>query len=252
VNTYITIPFSHFCEKGRWALDWCGVPYVERGFLPGLHLRHTKRIGGRTVPVLVRDDGSALTDSTAILHWADAQAPAHKKLLPTDAAARAEADALENELDEVLGPATRLWAYAHGLRNRPMLRAMVAPSFPRVVDRALLALLLPVVGPLIEKQYGATEEAGTRAEGVIVDGFDKVSALLTKRPYLAGDHFGAADLTFAALGGALVLPRENRWLDHEVALPPPMRAFIDRLRATRAGEHAARCYREHRASPPNA
>ncbi|MGZ3407304.1 MAG: hypothetical protein ACXVAN_12720, partial [Polyangia bacterium] len=184
---------------------------------------------------------------TEILRWADAQAPADKKLLPADGAARAAADQLEDELDEVLGPATRLWAYAHGLRNRPLLRAMVAPSFPRAVDRVLLALLLPRVGPMIEKQYGATREAGDRAEGVIVDGFDKVSALLEKRPYLAGDRFGAADLTFAALGGAIVLPRENRWLDSEVELTAPMRAFIERLRATRAGEHAARCYREHRA-----
>ncbi|MGZ3428766.1 MAG: glutathione S-transferase family protein [Polyangia bacterium] len=247
MNTLITIPFSHYCEKGRWALDWCGVPYVERGFLPGLHLLHTRRIGGRTVPALLRDDGSPLTDSTEILRWADAQAPADKKLLPADGAARAAADQLEDELDEVLGPATRLWAYAHGLRNRPLLRAMVAPSFPRAVDRVLLALLLRLVGPMIEKQYGATREAGDRAEGVIVDGFDKVSALLEKRPYLAGDRFGAADLTFAALGGAIVLPRENRWLDSEVELTAPMRAFIERLRATRAGEHAARCYREHRA-----
>ena len=246
MNTLITVPFSHFCEKGRWALDWCGVPYVERGFLPGLHLRHTKRAGGRTVPALLRDDGSALVDSTEILRWADAQAPAHKKLLPADGAARTESDALEDEFDEVLGPATRLWAYAHGLRNRPMLRSMVAPSFPRLADRALLALLLPVVGPMIEKQYGATQEAGDRAEGVIVEGFDKVSALLQKRPYLAGDRFGAADLTFAALGGAVVLPRENRWLNRDVELPLPMRAFIDRLRATPAGEHAARCYRQHR------
>ncbi|MGZ3439076.1 MAG: glutathione S-transferase [Polyangia bacterium] len=247
MNTLITIPFSHYCEKGRWALDWCGVPYVERACLPGLHLLHTRRIGGRTVPALIRGDGGALVDSTDILRWADAQAPADKKLGPADGAARAAADQLEDELDEVLGPATRLWAYAHGLRNRPLLRAMVAPSFPRAVDRVLLALLLPLVGPMIEKQYGATREAGDRAEGVIVDGFDKVSALLEKRPYLAGDRFGAADLTFAALGGAIVLPRENRWLDSEVELTAPMRAFIERLRATRAGEHAARCYREHRA-----
>jgi glutathione S-transferase len=248
MNTLITIPFSHFCEKARWALDWCGVRYVERACLPGLHLRHTRAVGGRTVPALVRDDGPPLTDSSDILRWADAHAPAHKKLLPTDAAARGDADALEDELDEELGPATRLWAYAHGLRNRPMLRAMVAPSLPRRRDRVLLALLLPVVGRLIERQYGATPAAADRAEGVIVDGFERVSARLERQPYLSGDRFGASDLTFATLGGAMVLPRENRFLAHDVELTPPMRAFVERLRATRAGEHAARCYREHRAA----
>ncbi len=73
MTTLITIPFSHYCEKARWALDWCGVPYVERACLPGLHLRHTRRIGGRTVPALIRGDGSAHVDSTDILRWADAR-----------------------------------------------------------------------------------------------------------------------------------------------------------------------------------
>jgi len=246
MNELVTIPFSHFCEKARWALDWCGVPYVERACLPMLHLRHTRRIGGRTVPALIRTDAPPLTDSTAILRWADEQAPAHKKLLPASPAARAEADAFEDELDERLGPATRLWAYAHGLRNRPMLRALVSPAFPRWRDRALLALLLPVVGRVIEREYGATMEAAHRAEGIIFEGFERASERLGKKPYLSGDRFGASDLTFATLGGVMVLAPENRFMKHDVEMPPPMRAFVDRLRATRAGEHAARCYRDHR------
>ena len=246
VNELVTIPFSHFCEKARWALDYCQVPYVERACLPGLHLRHTKRIGGRTVPALIREDGSALVDSTDILRWADAQAPADRKLFPTDAAARAEADAFEEELDVGLGPATRLWAYANGLQNRPMLRDMVSPSFPRLRDRLLLALILPAVGKLIVQQYGATPDAGDRAEGVILEGFERVSRLLEKRPYLSGERFGGSDLTFTVLGGVMVMPRENRFLKHDTDMPPQMRAFVERLRKTRAGEHAARCWREYR------
>ena len=247
MNTLITIPFSHYCEKARWALDWCGVPYVEQACLPGLHLKHTRRIGGRTVPALVRDEGgAALTDSTDILEWADARAPAGRKLFAEEPAARAEAKRLEDELDVQLGPETRLWAYAYGLRRRPMLRAMIAPSFPRVVDRALLALLLPAVGPLIERQYGTTMQAAARAERIIFDWFERVSRLLEGRQWLGGAQFGAADLTFAALGGVMVLPAEHRYMDAEAPLLPEMRAFVERLRATRAGEHARRCYREMR------
>ena len=222
------------------------MPYVERGFLPGLHLPHTRRIGGRTVPALTRDDGEPLVDSTAILAWADAQAPAERRLRPTEPAARAEVDAIEEALDEGLGPATRLWAYAHGLRDRPLLRAMVAPSFPRWRERALLALSLPLVGRLIEKQYGATLERAEAAEQTIVAGFARASARLARQPYLAGARFGAADLTFAALGGAILLPPENRFLRHDLTLPPHMLRFIESLRATPAGAHVARCYREHR------
>ncbi len=247
MNLLITIPFSHFCEKARWALDWCGVPYVERACLPVLHLRHTRRIGGRTVPALIRGDGGALVDSTDILEWADAQAPAGRKLFPSEARARAAAKELEDDFDTRLGPETRRWAYAHGLRHRAMLRAMVAPSFPRARDRLLLALLLPAVGPLIAKHYAATLENAARGEGIIVEAFDAVSRRLEAQPYLAGDRFGAADLTFAALGGVMVRPPEHRWLSATVEVKPEMRALIERLAATRAGQHALRCYREHRA-----
>ena len=46
----ITIPFSHYCEKARWALDYCGVPYTEDAHLPGLHIRPTRRAGGGPSP----------------------------------------------------------------------------------------------------------------------------------------------------------------------------------------------------------
>lgn len=245
-TTLITIPFSHYCEKARWALDWCGVAYRERAYLPGAHRRATARAGGRTVPVVVREDGPPLTDSTDILRWADAQAPAPRRLFPDDPGARAEAERLEDDFDERLGPATRQWAYAHGLRNRPMLRKMVAPSFPRRRDRLALGLLMPVVGPLIARQYDATLENAGHAEETILAVFADVSARLKQDRYLGGARFGAADLTFAALGGPMVMPKEHPTLASDVELTPSMRAFVDRLRATHAGAHAARMYRDHR------
>src|SRR5690348_3529366 len=52
-NVLVTIPFSHFCEKARWALDHARVAYREEGHGPGLHRLATRRAGGRhTVPVL--------------------------------------------------------------------------------------------------------------------------------------------------------------------------------------------------------
>ena len=32
--TLITISFSHYCEKARWALDRCGIEFRERANLP--------------------------------------------------------------------------------------------------------------------------------------------------------------------------------------------------------------------------
>src|SRR5262245_37799596 len=97
----ITIPFSHYCEKARWALDRVGATYVEDGHLPLFHYVPVRRAGGhRTVPVLVHD-GALIGDSTDIIAWADARAPG--SLLPADPVERAAALALEDDFDRQLG-----------------------------------------------------------------------------------------------------------------------------------------------------
>ena len=80
----ITIPFSHFCEKARWALDRADLAYVEDGHLPLFHAPSARRAGGRTsVPVLVTDAGPVI-DSTDILRWADARGAAPPLFPPGD------------------------------------------------------------------------------------------------------------------------------------------------------------------------
>jgi Glutathione S-transferase, N-terminal domain len=46
VPTLVTIPFSHFCEKARWALDHARVSFREEGHPPGLHRRAVRRVRG--------------------------------------------------------------------------------------------------------------------------------------------------------------------------------------------------------------
>src|SRR5580704_2864271 len=85
----ITIPFSHYCEKARWALDRAGVSYVEDPYLPGLHIRPMRKVAGTTVPVLVLE-GRTLRDSAEIMAYADEQAPTGRGLYPVDASDRSE------------------------------------------------------------------------------------------------------------------------------------------------------------------
>jgi glutathione S-transferase len=69
--TLVTIPFSHFCEKARWALDHARVDYQEEGHVPLLHRRAVARLSGRagSVPVLVLDGDGVLDDSPLIVRW---------------------------------------------------------------------------------------------------------------------------------------------------------------------------------------
>src|SRR5262249_57029666 len=102
----VTIPFSHYCEKARWALDRAGLAYVEEPHLPMMSWIAAKRAGGsRMVPVLVTP-GGVVGDSTAIVAWCDAHGAAEPLLGDPDA------DALEELFDAKLGPHARRVAYA--------------------------------------------------------------------------------------------------------------------------------------------
>jgi glutathione S-transferase len=71
----ITIPMSHYCEKARWALTYCGLDFVEEAHLQMIHWRSAKRAGGgRTVPVLVTPQG-VLGESSEIVSYASQHRP---------------------------------------------------------------------------------------------------------------------------------------------------------------------------------
>jgi glutathione S-transferase len=85
-------------------------------------------------------------------------------------------------------------------------------------------------------------------EAAVFDELDYVAELLSDgRPYLCGEHFSAADLTFAALSASVVVPP-----DYGVPLPQPdvlsprMAALVERAREHPAARYALKLYTEHR------
>ena len=70
--------------------------------------------------------------------------------------------------------------------------------------------------------------------------FDAIAARLADgRAHLTGDRFTAADLTFAALAAAVVLPPEYGVpLPQPEDLPSPVRDDVERFRAHPAGVYA--------------
>jgi glutathione S-transferase len=242
MTTLVTITFSHYCEKARWALDHCGIAYDESGHLPLFSYLASYRYGSKTVPVLV-DGTTVLRDSSDIVAWADARAPG--ALLPDDPIERADALALEDDFDRNLGPATRRWGYAQLIREPRVI--------PHIVDRVprWQALALRVARPVAMRAIAAG--LGINAAGVersrmkIEQTFARIAERLRDgRRYLTGDRFTVADLTFAALAAPVVLP------DQPAVPMPPREMFqsansqIDAWRATPAGELVLRLYREER------
>lgn len=244
-NLLITIGASHYCEKARWALQRTGFPFVEEMHPPILHTFATFRSGGkRTVPVLITGDRT-YSDSTDILEVADRHAKG--VLYGESDAERAEAKELEDLYDRRLGPHTRRIVYFHLLD---------APSFKDVFEGGLtrgqkvaFRVFRPLVKGLIRRGLGVTRKGAEKSRLRVKEIFAGVAERLADgRPYLLGERFTAADLTFAALAAPMLLPA-NYGYPLPVAVPSALQREVDELRTTPAGVFALRIYAEDRSSP---
>jgi len=240
----ITIPISHYCEKARWALDRAGISFREERHIQGVHMVVARRAGGRiTVPVLVTPD-EVLAESAEILAWVDERTPPTDRLLTGEP----EVEALCRRFDEKLGPHGRRLMYVHVLRDKELVLSFNNAGVPDWEDR-VIRRGWPIVRWFANRRLGIRPGIENSDEQVVWDEFDFVAGLLADgRPYLCGERFTAADLTFAALAAPMVVPPE-----YTVRLPQPgdgvpdePRALIERAREHPAGAHALRMFRQHR------
>jgi glutathione S-transferase len=247
--TLLTIPFSHYCEKARWALDHARIPYVEEGHVPGFHRIAVRRAKSAktSVPVLLVD-GRVLGDSTDILAWVDAQSPADKKLYPTDDVARRDVLALEDELDEELGPHIRRVMYFHFLPNRALIFSLMDQRTPGW-EKAALRVVFPFLRKAMKRFMRIDARGAEESREKVLRAFDGLEKRLADgRPFLHGDRFGAADITLGALAGFAVTPPEHMLTFPPIdAMPAPVQELVKDIQTRPVGDYLRRMYREHRA-----
>ena len=246
----LTIPISHFCEKARWALERAGLDYVEERHVQGVHQVVARRAGGgTTVPVLVTDEG-VFAESEDILRYADERTDAALRLFPPDPRQREEVVALCRWLDAGLGPDGRRLMYAHmlGLR-RPMLRVnnQGVPGW----EAWAMTALWPVMTRWGRRELGIGPDTIRDDTRRVRDAFDAVAERLADgRPHLCGERFGAADLTFACLAAAVLVPPEyGVTLPQPDELPDHIARDVRDLREHPAGRYALELFRRERRSP---
>ncbi len=156
----ITIPFSHYCEKARWALERAGIEHVEDAHLPIFSSVASRRAGaGRTVPAFITADRKVLADSTDILHWCDAHGRA-APLFPADLPAVVE---FEDDLDRHLGPAARRVGYGELLPSKRAFVELLAKSAVPAWQRRSARVGRPLVVGLLRRGRWCRRRSGAHA-----------------------------------------------------------------------------------------
>jgi glutathione S-transferase len=244
----VTIPISHYCEKARWGLERAGLEYREERHVQGIHRIAARRAGGgATVPVLVTPERS-IGESRQILEWIDERVALEHRLFPPDACLRADVDGLCERFDDVLGPTARRLIYVHMLRDRPLALRFNNDGVPAWEERTI-RFGWPAMQLLVKRVLEIGPHSEQQDEPTVWREFDFVADLLADgRSYLCGERFTAADLTFAALAAAVVVPPT-----YGVALPQPaemrpeLTALVGRAREHPAGAYALSLFAERAA-----
>jgi glutathione S-transferase len=231
----ITIPISHYCEKARWSLRRAGIAYREEPHVQGIHRIYVRRAGGGlTVPVLVTPEGS-IGESAQIIEWVDQRLEPERRLLPEEPAARAKVQGLCARFDAELGPKGRRLMYVHMLQDRPLAMSFNNAGVPRWEERAI-RYGWNAIQLVIKRVLAITPGVERQDEADVWREFDFVAETLSDgRPFLCGERFTAADLTFACMSASTVVPPV-----YGVTLPQPeqMRPETAAL-VRRAREHPA-------------
>ncbi len=207
---FLTIPTSHYCEKARWALDLKSVAYAEEMYMPVFHIAAVKKAGGgETVPVFVVEN-QVFADSTDILAYLEEAYP-QPKLFPPDPLLRQEVERLEELFDEKLGKNARRLVYSVLLKRKDLFFGMFPKQCPRH-QVWMLRFLFPLFRVLVRRAYKVNAEGISRSLGRVQEVFAEVESLLEDgRPFLIGNQFTAADLTFACMAVPIALP-ENYFI----------------------------------------
>ena len=274
----VTIPYSHYCELARWALDARGVDFVEIKFPVGVHLSFVALLRVMfMIPRGAADDSAESFPGSDVEHpgWSLAGARMLRRLCAVPcyidgsghlqhsswAILAQHGFAVDPEhrrvLDHEIGPDVRRIMHQHIFQAGPgVFRGIQGCA---ALEMALFDVLENAfsVSSTIRTWLGVDGDSVRAASARVRARIDDASSVLEADPFLGsgngGESFGGADLAFCALVAPLVLPPQyamgafTHVLTSE-AMPAEYQALQDELRATRAGKHVLQCYERLRAA----
>jgi glutathione S-transferase len=237
------IPLSHFSEKVRWALDYKGIAHQRRVLGSGYLIQVWRATGQGKLPALWLD-GQAIADSTRIIAALEQRYP-EPPLYPRDTATLQRALALEDDLDETLGPALRASLMTPLFRHDPDIALSVLTTGMGGEAYRRLRPLVRIFPAFYRFRHKINESNLERDRTIVSAALDRIEQTRQNRAYLVGEAFSVADLTAAALLGVLLQPPELQY-PLKVELPLYLRDYRATLLPHPAVQWAGGIYRLHR------
>ncbi|CAF3077167.1 unnamed protein product [Rotaria sp. Silwood2] len=206
---FYQIPWSHYCDKVRWALDLKEIPYDTINYNPygktkGLE-RAPKTIR-KLMPILEdpnNNDNPFRCDSTPILLYLNTQYPQSSlSLFPSSSEQCQQVFDTCLRLDSELGLYTRRIAYVQILKEKSSLMSILLGekySWAHNPDDIRSRLFSPFIACFMIARYRLhrirEEQLRERTEQILLD----IGERLRTHDYLVGEQFSAVDLTFCSL-----------------------------------------------------
>ncbi len=255
--TLTSIRFSHYVEKVRWTLDRIGIAYTERSVLPVVHFFITpfvvassgKRDSQSTrfsTPILSTDDGKAISKSSTIMRYlSDRFLPEQDSLYPSQ-----EVIDLDEYYNETLGSGTRRVIYLYALQ-KPEIMFKLAENNAGTMQALVYKALYPFSRRLMTSALEINKQQADQDLKQIFQIFDDVEQQLSDgRPFLFGNKITAADISFACLGGILMLPTISEgyaaYLPSLDEVDPELARIANHLRKHKAGKWILKLFSEQR------
>ncbi len=234
---------SHFCEKVRWALDFKRIPHTRRTLGASYLPRSWWRTGRGTLPVLWLGR-RAIGDSPRIIEALERFRP-DPPLYPEDPVERSRALELEEYFAEELGHSLRSAAFFRPLLEDPAFIARFAAQGLGERERRVFQTIAPVFARFYRFRHKISSRTAEAGHTRVVAALDRIDRETQPSGYLVGDAFSVADLTAAALLGAIVGAP-----NFEYPLPQPFPESLEDYRRSIAAHPAAKwvldVYARHR------
>lgn len=230
-------------ETTRLVTRYYGIAVDERDHLFISATIRTLFLGGDGHIPLLYGKGFALTSPFPVAQHFDAALPAGRRLIPTAPPLAGQVAADWKTYNGGLGADVAVFAYYHLLPDRALMQPIFAAPVPRL-EAMLLPLTYGLLRAVISAGLKLSPERATAAEASIRATFDATDQRIADgRTYLAGDRLTIGDIALCAAAAPLLLPRGYGALMPPLeAMPAPLRALMEELRARPTAAFVQRLY----------